>query len=174
MLDYGYGRLAVLAPRWRLHWGDDQPRPEPRVEIEIDIADVPNTESLTLAHNRITEELLLRPSGDHPQRPYLSSLSSLYGTAKMVLDCITAHLFIRNSVPTGFADRVGFFLSDVVKRPESAPLREGLVEFLDELPAWAVFKTTGDIGALAAEFGFTTDPADVDAFIAVVGDAAVR
>ena len=140
-------------------WGDD------RVVSslgDIDIADVPNTESLTLAHNRITEELLPRPSGEQAERPYLSSLSSLYGTAKMVLDCITAHLFIRNNVPTGFADRVSFFLSDVVRRPESSSLREGLAEFLDELPAWAVFKTTGDIGTLAAEFGLTTDPADID------------
>ena len=129
---------------------------------EIDIADVPNTESLTLLHNRITEELLLRPTGVVAERPFLSSLSSLYGTAKLVLDSITAHLFIRNNVPTGFADRVDFFLSDVLERPESARLKEELEGFLVELPAWAVFKTTGDLGALVAKLGGTTEPADID------------
>ena len=129
---------------------------------EIDIADVPNTESLTLLHNRITEELLLRPTGVVGERPFLSSLSSLYGTAKLVLDSITAHLFIRNNVPTGFADRVDFFLSDVLERPESARLKEELEGFLVELPAWAVFKTTGDLGALVAKLGGTTEPADID------------
>jgi hypothetical protein len=129
---------------------------------DIDIADVPNTESLTLMHNRITEELLLRPTGVLGERPFLSSLLSLYGTAKLVLDSITAHLFIRNNVPTGFADRVSFFLSDVVKRPESARLKEELGDFLDDLPAWAVFKTTGDLGTLMAKLGGTTEPADVD------------
>jgi hypothetical protein len=128
----------------------------------VDIADVPNTESLTLVHNRMTEELLLRPPDVPGERPFLSSISSLYGTAKLVLDSITAHLFVWNNVPTGFADRVDFFLSDVIRRPESARLREGLGDFLDELPAWAVFKTTGDLGALASMFGSTTEPADVD------------
>ncbi len=129
---------------------------------DIDIADVPNTESLTLLHNRITEELLLRPTGVVGERPFLSSLSSLYGTAKLVLDSITAHLFIRNNVPTGFADRVDFFLSDVIKRPESARLKEKLGDFLGDMPAWAVFKTTGDLEALVARLGGTTEPADID------------
>jgi hypothetical protein len=129
---------------------------------DVDIADVPNTESLTLLHNRITEELLLRPTGVLGERPFLSSLSSLYGTAKLILDSITAHLFIRNNVPTGFADRVDFFLSDVLERPESASLNEELEGFLVELPAWAVFKTTGDLGALVAKLGGTTEPADID------------
>ena len=140
-------------------WGDD------RIVTalgDVDIADIPNTESLTLMHNRITEELLLRPTGVIGERPFLSSLSSLYGTAKLVLDSITAHLFIRNNVPTGFADRVSFFLSDVIRRPESAGLREELDDFLDELPAWAAFKTTGDLGAFVARIGGTTEPADVD------------
>lgn len=128
----------------------------------VDIADIPNTESLTLVHNRMTEELLLRPPDIPDERPFLSSLSSLYGTAKMVLDSITAHLFIWNDVPTSFADRVDFFVSDVVRRPESARLKDGLEEFLDELPAWATFKTTGDYGALASISGSTTDPADID------------
>jgi hypothetical protein len=128
----------------------------------VDITDIPNTESLTLIHNRMTEELLLRPSDVPGERPFLSSVSSLYGTAKLVLDSITAHLFIWNNVPTGFADRVDFFLSDVIRRPESARLKEGLEGFLDDLPAWAVFKTTGDLGALASMFGSTTEPADVD------------
>ncbi len=140
-------------------WGDD------RIVSslgDIDIADVPNTESLTLMHNRITEELLLRPTDVPGERPFLSSLLSLYGTAKLVLDSITAHLFIRSNVPTGFADRVEFFLSDVIRRPESARLKEELGEFLGELPAWAVFKTTGDLETLMARLGATTAPADVD------------
>ncbi len=128
----------------------------------VDITDIPNTESLTLIHNRMTEELLLRPRDVPGERSLMSSVSSLYGTAKLVLDSVTAHLFIWNNVPTGFADRVDFFLSDVVRRPESARLRERLEGYLDELPAWAVFKTTGDLGALAAVFGTTTEPADVD------------
>jgi hypothetical protein len=129
---------------------------------DIDIADVPNTESLTLMHNRMTEELLLRPTPSSGGRPLLASLSSLYGTAKLVLDSITSHLFIMSNVPTGFGDRVEFFLSDVVRRPESSRLREGLAGFLDELPAWATFKTTGDLGALAETFGTTMEPADID------------
>ena len=129
---------------------------------DIDIADVPNTESLTLMHNRMTEELLLRPTRSSGERPLLASLSSLYGTAKLVLDSITSHLFIMNNVPTGFRDRVEFFLSDVVRRPESSRLREGLGDFIDELPAWATFKTTGDLGALAETFGTTNEPADID------------
>ena len=129
---------------------------------EIDIADVPNTESLTLLHNRITEELLLRPTGVVGERPFLSSLASLYGTAKLVLDSITAHLFIRNNVPSGFADRIDFFLSDVIRRPESARLKEELGDFLGDMPAWAVFKTTGDLDALAARLGGTMEPADID------------
>ncbi|MCK4511958.1 hypothetical protein KAW64_09475, partial [bacterium] len=115
-------------------WGDD------RIVSalgDVDIADVPNTESLTLMHNRITEQLLRRPPDDPGERPFLSSLLSLYGTAKLVLDSITAHLFIRNNVPPGFADRVEFFLSDVIERPEAARLKKELGEFLDELPAWA-------------------------------------
>lgn len=128
----------------------------------VDIADIPNTESLTLIHNRMTEELLLRPRETTGERSLMSSVSSLYGTAKLVLDSVTAHLFIWNNVPTGFADRVEFFLSDVVRRPDSARLREGLEDYLGELPAWAVFKTTGDLGALASVFGTTTEPADVD------------
>ena len=129
---------------------------------DVDIADVPNTESLKLIHNRMTEELLLRPDSGPAERPLLSSLSSLYGTAKLVLDSITAHLFIRNKVPTGFKDRVDFFLSDVVRRPESARMRESLSEFLDELPVWADFKTTGDLAAITALGDTTTEPADVD------------
>jgi hypothetical protein len=140
-------------------WGDD------RIVSalgDIDIPDVPNTESLTLMHNRITEELLLRPTDVPEERPFLSSLLSLYGTAKLVLDSITAHLFIRSNVPTGFADRVEFFLSDVIKRPESARLKEELGDFLGDMPAWAVFKTAGDLEALVARLGGTTEPADVD------------
>jgi len=140
-------------------WGDD------RIVSalgDLDIADVPNTESLTLMHNRVTEELLLRPPDASWERPFLSSLLSLYGTAKLVLDSITAYLFVRNNVPTGFADRVEFFLSDVIERPESARLKEELGEFLDDLPAWAVFKTTGDLETLVARLGGTTEPADLD------------
>jgi len=141
-------------------WGDER---TVSALGDVDIADVPNTESLTLMHNRMTEELLLRPpTRASEDRLLLSSLLSIYGTAKLILDSITSHLFIMNSVPTGFGDRVEFFLSDVVRRPESSHLREGLGDFLEELPAWATFKTTGDLGALAEMLGTTNEPADIE------------
>ena len=114
-----------------------------------------------LIHNRIVEELLLRPE-DGPRGSWTAALATLYGTAKLVLDSMTAYLFIRNQVPTSFRDRVNFFLSDVVERPESARIKEHLADYLDELPAWAAFKTTGDLEGLAAKFGSPTDATGLD------------
>ena len=139
-------------------WGDD------RVVTalgDIDIADVHNTESLVLMHNRVTEKLLVRLHAGGETPSIVAALECLYGTAKMVLDSITAYLFLRNNVPTGFADRVGFFLSDVIRRPESARLKEGLEGFLDELPAWARFKTTGDLSGIATIHGRTAGDGDL-------------
>jgi hypothetical protein len=129
---------------------------------DVDIADIPNTESLRLVHNRITEELLLRPSGAADARSCPASLSSLYGTAKLVLDLISAHLFIRNNVPTGYEDRVALFMSDVLPRKESARMRARLEEFAGELPAWAVFKTTGELGELSEALGVAAGSDDLD------------
>ncbi|MCK4410088.1 MAG: hypothetical protein KAW67_08385, partial [Candidatus Eisenbacteria sp.] len=88
-------------------------------------------------------------------------LVCLYGTAKMILDSITAYLFLRNNVPTGFTDRVDYFLSDVLERPESLKLKTRLRDYLDELPAWARFKTTGDLSALATALGRTPGNSDL-------------
>ncbi len=139
-------------------WGDERVA---SVFGDIDIADVPNTESLVLIHNRMLEELILRPV-DAARRSRTAALATLYGTAKLVLDSITAYLFIRNQVPTSFRDRVTFFMSDVLERPESAELKRSLAGYLDELPAWAAFKTTGDLEGLAAKFGSTTDVEGLD------------
>jgi hypothetical protein len=124
---------------------------------DVDIADVPKSESLTLIHNRMTEELLVRPRGEAGPRPRIEALSRLYTTAKLTLDSITAYLFLRNNVPTGFAQRVDYFLEDVLNRPESAGLRDRLSGYLDELPAWALFKTTGDLSGVAEHLGGTLD-----------------
>ena len=136
---------------------------------DVDIADIPNTESLKLVHNRMTEALLLRPTEAPPAGPCLRSLASLYGTAKLVLDLISAHLFIRNNVPTGYDDRVTLFVSDVLERRESASIRTGLEEFKDELHAWSAFKTTGDLAAL---MGFLGDAADETEPIGLTSDTA--
>jgi hypothetical protein len=129
---------------------------------DVDIADIPNTESLKLVHNRMTEELLLRPVENRDAGRCPSSLTSLYGTAKLVLDLISAHLFIRNNVPTGYEDRVALFVSDVLPRRESARVRTRLEEFTSELPAWAVFKTTGDLTALSDALGGSSGTGDLD------------
>jgi hypothetical protein len=126
---------------------------------DIDIADVPKTESLTLIHNRVTESLLFHPVPGSAQEDRKEALRRLYATAKVMLDSITAYLFLRNNVPTGFGDRVRFFTDDVLRRPESAGLLGRLSPFLDELPAWARFKTTGDLEGVAESLGGTLDDA---------------
>jgi hypothetical protein len=124
---------------------------------DVDIADVPKSESLTLMHNRMTEELLLSPRTGAGPATRIEALSRLYGTAKLTLDAITAYLFLRNNVPTGFAQRVDYFLEDVLKRPESAGLRDRLTPYLDVLPAWALFKTTGNLSSVAERLGGSLD-----------------
>ncbi|MBN2564936.1 MAG: hypothetical protein JXB46_04420 [Candidatus Eisenbacteria bacterium] len=140
-------------------WGDEKTA---STLGDVDIADIPKSESLVLIHNRVLEELLHRPRNTDADLKLMASLFSLYATAKLVLDAITAHLFIRNSVPTGFRDRVGYFLDDVLMRPESSGIKKALDPYLEELPAWAEFKTTGDLGPIAARLGESAIPEALD------------
>jgi hypothetical protein len=134
-------------------WGDENAA---STLGEIDIADIPTSESLVLVHNRMLEELLHRPGRGAAEPSFMDSLLSLYSTAKLVLDAITAHLFIRNHVPTGFGDRVSYFLDDVLERPESARLKSALGPYVKELPGWGRFKTTGDLSAISVGLGSGT------------------
>ena len=130
---------------------------------DIDVADVQMTESLVLVHNRITEKLLVRLPDGTGAPSYVEALTSLYGTAKMVLDSITAYLFLRNNVPTSFVDRVDYFLGDVLERPESRRLKSNLAPYLEALPAWARFKTTGDLSGVVEHVGDGVSAGDIAA-----------
>ena len=61
-----------------------------------------------------------------------------------MLDLVTAFLFVRRHVPVGYAERVRLFIDDYCERAEFGALAEEIDPFLEELPLWAEFKTTGD------------------------------
>ncbi len=129
----------------------------------VSIDEIPTDDALRFVHNRCIEQLLAgRDGGDDtadvasPAGPpgaartasELDTLRSYYSTAKLMLDLVTAFLFVRRHVPVGYAERVRLFIDDYCERPEFGALAEEIDPFLEELPAWAGFKTTGDTRGL--------------------------
>jgi hypothetical protein len=117
----------------------------------IGVESIPRAESLTLIHNRIVEELLHWREASAAELGPFAALGILYTTAKLALDGITAMLYIERDVPSGYAERVRVFEDRVLSRdPE---LRGRLADYVDDLPAWADFKTEGDLNRLGAGLG---------------------
>jgi hypothetical protein len=129
-------------------WGDPAViESVPAVSIEA----IPRAESLTLLHNRVAEELLLYRDVTSTGLHAAKALRVLYTTAKLALDAITAILYIERDVPDGYADRVAVFEDRVLSQdPE---LRARLADYADDLPAWADFKTGGDLDRLGERLG---------------------
>ncbi len=119
---------------------------------EILIAD-----ALRFAHNRCFEQLLARPLPEADPADFSAALSSLYMTTKLALDLVTAFLFARRNTPLGYEARVKLFINDYLNREEFAPLAASLAPFLEDLPVWAAFKTSGDLGRLVSHFGTSAD-----------------
>jgi len=127
----------------------------------VDINEIPADDALRFVHNRCIERLLTEREAvpvmplhtaataelDHRRRE-LRTLRSYYSTAKLMLDLVTAFLFVHRHVPVGYAERVRLFIDDYCERPEFGALAEEIDPFLEELPFWAEFKTTGDTNAL--------------------------
>lgn len=143
-----------------LLWGDAAAR-DTLGEVNID--DIPADDALRFVHNRCIERLLVTRTGataddDTPtdqapvagSRTELDVLRSYYSTAKLMLDLVTAFLFARRHVPIGYEERVRLFIDDYCERAEFGALAEEADPFIEELPLWAAFKTTGDAGALRA------------------------
>jgi hypothetical protein len=119
---------------------------------EILIAD-----ALRFVHNRCFEQLLARPLPEAVPADFSAALSLLYKTTKLALDLVTAFLFARRNTPLGYEARVRLFTDDYLKRDEFAPLAASLEPFLDDLPVWAAFKTSGDLERLVSHFGTSAD-----------------
>jgi len=129
----------------------------------VDINEIPAADALRFVHNRCIERLLaereidtdavagmVAPETNDLRLRELDTLISYYSTAKLMLDLVTAFLFLRRHVPVGYAERVRLFVDDYCERPEFGALAEEIDPFLGELPLWADFKTTGDTRALRA------------------------
>ena len=129
---------------------------------DVSLESIPRVESLTLVHNRVVEELLHWREASSAELSAPAALGTLYATAKLALDGITAVLYIERDVPTAYAERVRVFEDRVLSRdPE---LRARLADYVDDLAAWADFKTDGDLGRLGARLGADAggqDPADL-------------
>lgn len=152
-------------------WGDE------RVTStlgDVDIADVPGEESLKLIHNRMLEELLAGKGPHSSDDEWLAPVMNIYATAKLVLDSITAYLFLRNNVPTSFSDRVRYFIDDVLERRESQELKDAIADHIEALPAWALFKTTGSLDGLVSRFGPARTPADLERMARTTWDGTIR
>jgi hypothetical protein len=119
----------------------------------IAIADIPATDSLVLLHNRMIEELLRGPDWQGRGREPMAPLFSLYTTAKLVLDAITAYLVLTGDVPVRFGDRVARFMDDRLTREDARALSRALEPYLSEIPDWAAFKASGDASALVSRLG---------------------
>jgi hypothetical protein len=151
-------------------WGDE------RVTStlgDVDIADVPGEESLKLIHNRMLEELLAGKGPRTTDDEWLGPILNIYATAKLVLDSITAYLFLRNNVPTSFTDRVRYFVDDVLERRESEGLRDALAGHIESLPSWALFKTTGSLDGLVSHFGPAGTPSDLERMARTTWDSTI-
>ncbi len=116
----------------------------------VSIDEIPTDDALRFVHNRCIEQLLserdARDARGESGRvtDELDTLRSYYSTAKLMLDLVTAFLFVRRHVPVGYAERVQLFIDDYCERAEFGALAEEVDPFLEELPVWADFKTTGD------------------------------
>lgn len=131
--------------------GDDSAR---ELLGSVDIDAIPADDALRFVHNRCIERLLVE--GADRDSTELSTLRSYYSTAKLMLDLVTAFLFVRRHVPVGYAERVDLFVNDYCERAEFGALAEEIDPFLEELPLWADFKTTGDVRALRASLSGST------------------
>ena len=129
----------------------------------VSIEDIPEIESLVLLHNRTVEELLLCRSVEQPTGDYLTTVQILYRTAKLALDLVTAFLFLQRDVPTKYTERVELFVDDFLERPGFEHLKRSLSGYEGELRAWAHFKATADLAALAGCFDRTVDRDDLSA-----------
>jgi hypothetical protein len=135
-------------------WGDEgvlSSLPEP------DISAVAPLESLVLIHNRIVEEILLAPTLAQSDLGDRDALAAIYRSAKLALDAVTAFLYLGESVPASYRDRVEAFTGAVAVSPGSARLAEKLGAFRDDLPAWGALKTEGDFTRLAECLGGRPD-----------------
>lgn len=110
-----------------------------------DIRSVPPAESLRLVHNRIVETLIAGRLLDRASEDERTATRVLYRVAKLALDGATALLFLRRNVPHTYAERVAAFDVEF----GGAKARAALEPFRTDLPAWAIFKSTGDPGALS-------------------------
>ena len=123
----------------------------------VDVSEIPIADALRFVHNRCFEQLLARPRTQVDPADFSTALFSLYQTAKLALDLVTAFLFARRDTPLGYEARVKLFTDDYLKRDEFAALAVSLEPFIDDLPAWAAFKTSGDLDRLVSHFGASTD-----------------
>jgi len=109
----------------------------------VNIEEIPDDDALRFVHNRCIEQLLAGRAAK-TDASELGALRSHYTTAKLMLDLVTAFLFIRHHVPIGYAERVHVFVDDYCERPAFGALAEEVDPFLAELQHWADFKVTGD------------------------------
>ncbi|MBM3307864.1 MAG: hypothetical protein FJY74_06025 [Candidatus Eisenbacteria bacterium] len=117
---------------------------------QVDIHDIPPSDALRFVHNRCIERLLAGGAGvgNAAACGEIVTLRAQYTTAKLMLDLVTAFLFVRREVPLGYEDRVRLFVTLCRTREQFRALAQEVAPFLDELPHWARFKTTGDWRAL--------------------------
>jgi len=135
-------------------WGDSAVLDRlPPVRIE----DVPAWDSLVLLHNRTVEQVLMlealapsEPCRSHAVTDLRTQLRLAYACGKYLLDSVTALLFLRGNVPLTYAQRADLFERDVLARPESARLLDGVEKVLADIRIWSSFKTTGDLTGLRA------------------------
>lgn len=123
----------------------------------IGLADVPAWDALVLVHNRIVEELLTERMLDLGPTSLKASLAALYAAGKLVLDAVTALLFVEREVPETYIDRVRVFSTELLERPANRRLKEACREFLPDLEAWSRFKSDGDLARLARFFDSAAD-----------------
>ncbi|MBC8450707.1 hypothetical protein H8D73_00670 [bacterium] len=128
---------------------------------EVDPSEIPVADALRFVHNRCFEHMIARPRTQEDAADCSTALSSIYRTAKLALDLVTAFLFVRRNTPLGYEDRIRIFTEDYLQRDEFATLATALEPFIDDLPAWAAFKTSGDLGSLVSHFGTTADTQDL-------------
>lgn len=122
----------------------------------MSVDEIPPAEGLRLLHNRIVEVLLVHEHVSSPTPDRRAALTILYGMAKLALDAVTAVLYAERNVPPGYDERVEVFRDTVLA--ENAPLRGRLADYVDDLPAWARFKTRGDLDGLAERLGGRAAP----------------
>ncbi|MCD4690806.1 hypothetical protein K8S17_05025 [bacterium] len=146
----------------------------------IRIEDIPPEDALRFVHNRCIEQLLagrgasVEPSGTSANGPVqrlhdapdprageLTTLHACYRTAKLMLDLVTAFLFVRRNVPVSYTDRVRLFVDTYCAREEFSAVAHEIEPYCDQLHLWAEFKTTGDSGAVQK---FVTDETQTEMY----------